>query len=136
MTYTIIIDGLFESDKVDEAKRFWNDVVWPSGVHDSYLYAAILKGLCRSGKLHDACDFLYELVDCGVTLCVVNYNIVINGACTLGWKREAYQILGEMRKNGLEPDSVTWRILDKLHGNVEKQFCEDLTCNQQFSHLS
>ncbi|KAL3343504.1 hypothetical protein AABB24_027171 [Solanum stoloniferum] len=129
-TYTVIIVGLFESNKVDEAKRFWNDVVWPSKVHDSYIYAAILKGLCRSGKLHDACDFLYELVDCGVTLCVINYNIVINGACTLGWKREAYQILGEMRKNGLEPDSVTWRILDKLHGNVEKQFCEDLTCNQ------
>ncbi|XP_016484516.1 uncharacterized protein LOC107805054 [Nicotiana tabacum] len=127
-TYTIIIDGLFESNKVDEAKRFWNDVVWPSGIHDSYLYAAILKGLCRSGKLNDACDFLYELVDCGVTLCVVNYNIVINGACMLGWKREAYQILGEMRKNGLEPDSVTWRILEKLHGNVEKQFSEDLTC--------
>jgi hypothetical protein len=34
-------------------------------------------------------------------------------------KREAYQIAGEMQKNGLTPDAVTWRTLDKLHGQVK-----------------
>nr|GLL16770.1 pentatricopeptide repeat-containing protein At3g18020 [Ipomoea trifida] len=132
-TYTIIIDGLFESKRIDEAKRFWDDIVWPSRVHDSYVYSAILKGLCRSGRVEEACDFLYELVDCGVTLCHVNYNIVIDGACRLGLKKEAYQILGEMRKNGLAPDAVTWRVLDKLHRKRGMQFCdsEDLTLQSQ-----
>ncbi|KAA8541346.1 hypothetical protein F0562_025309, partial [Nyssa sinensis] len=127
-TYAIIIDGLCESDRIDEAKRFWDDVIWPSKVHDNFVYAAILKGLCRSGKLNEACDFLYELVDCGVTPNIVNYNILIDSACKLGLKREAYQIVGEMRKNRLAPDAVTWRILDKLHGNVRKEVCaEDST---------
>jgi len=40
-----------------------------------------------------------------------SYNILINFACNLGLKSEAYQIVTEMKKNGLTPDSVTWRIL-------------------------
>ncbi|KAJ0695357.1 putative tetratricopeptide-like helical domain superfamily [Helianthus annuus] len=115
-THAIIIGGLCECDRVDEAKVFWDDVVWPSKVHDSFVYSAMVKGLCCGGKFNEACDFAYELVDCGVRLNVVNYNILIEGACKLGLKKkDAYQIVGEMRKNGLVPDAVTWRIIDKLH---------------------
>ena len=46
---------------------------------------------------------------------IFNYNILIDGACKLGLMKEAYQVVGEMRRNGLAPDAVTWRILDKLH---------------------
>ncbi|RVW52095.1 Pentatricopeptide repeat-containing protein [Vitis vinifera] len=130
VTFNAVLHGLFKLQQAnvatevfnsnDEAKRFWDDVIWPSKVHDNFVYAAILKGLCRSGKLNEACDFLYELVDCGVTLNVVNYNILIDHACKLGSKREAYTIVQEMKKNGLTPDAVTWRILHKLHGNVGK----------------
>ncbi|KAH0927018.1 hypothetical protein HID58_019274 [Brassica napus] len=67
-TYAIIIDGLCATGQVDTAKRFWDDVIWPSGRHDAS-----------------------------------------------GLRREAYQIIEEMRKNGQAPDAVTWRILDKLH---------------------
>ncbi|KAF7148810.1 hypothetical protein RHSIM_Rhsim03G0043000 [Rhododendron simsii] len=98
--------------------------------HDDFVYAAILKGLCRSGKFNEACNFLYELVDCGVSPNIVNYNILIDIACKSGLKAEAYQIVGEMRKNGLTPDAVTWRILDRLHGNAGKQVC--ISANTQF----
>ncbi|KAJ0742299.1 putative tetratricopeptide-like helical domain superfamily [Helianthus annuus] len=114
-THAIMIGGLCECDRVDEAKVFWDDIVWPSKVHDSFVYSAMVKGLCSVGKFNEACDFAYELVDCGVRLNVVNYNILIEGACKLGLKKDAYQIVGEMRKNGLVPDAVTWRIIDKLH---------------------
>ncbi|KAI3825868.1 hypothetical protein L1987_07568 [Smallanthus sonchifolius] len=114
-THAIMIDGLCECDRVDEAKVFWDDVIWPSKVHDNFVYSAIVKGLCCSGKFNEACDFVYELVDCRVRLNVVNYNILIESACKLGLKKDVYQIVGEMRKNGLAPDAVTWRIIDKLH---------------------
>ncbi|KAK9072179.1 hypothetical protein SSX86_008611 [Deinandra increscens subsp. villosa] len=114
-THAIMISGLCERDRVDEAKVLWDDVIWPSKVHDNFVYSAIVKGLCCSGKFNEACDFVYELVDCGVRLNVVNYNVLIEGACKLGLKKDAYQIVGEMRKNGLAPDAVTWRIIDKLH---------------------
>ncbi|KAL8226396.1 hypothetical protein R6Q57_016228 [Mikania cordata] len=114
-THAIMIDGLCQCDLVDEAKVLWDDVIWPSKVHDNFVYSAIVKGFCCSGKFNEACDFVYELVDCGVRLNVVNYNILIEGACKLGLKKDAYQIVGEMRKNGLAPDAVTWRIIDKLH---------------------
>jgi len=32
-------------------------------VHDNFVYAAILEGLCGSGMLNEAYHFLYELVD-------------------------------------------------------------------------
>lgn len=65
------------------------------------------------------------MVDCGVMLNHVNYNILIDCACKLGLKKEAYQILGEMRKNGLALDPVTWRLLDKLHSNGRHQHGEE-----------
>ncbi|KAL7597254.1 hypothetical protein Lser_V15G30842 [Lactuca serriola] len=124
-THAIMIDGLCKCDCVDEAKVFWDDVIWPSGVHDNFVYSAMIKGLCGSGKFNEACDFVYELVDCGVRTNVVNYNILIEGGCKLGLKKEVYQILGEMRKNGVEPDSVTWRIIDKLHKQKKEWGSED-----------
>ncbi|WZZ61794.1 hypothetical protein YC2023_061901 [Brassica napus] len=99
-TYAIIIDGLCATGQVDTAKRFWDDVIWPSGRHDA---------------LSDACHFLYELADSGAVPNVVCYNIVIDECSRSGLRREAYQIIEEMRKNGHAPDAVTWRILDKLH---------------------
>ncbi|KAH0851971.1 hypothetical protein HID58_094328 [Brassica napus] len=114
-TYAIIIDGLCVTGQVDTAKRFWDDVIWPSGRHDAYVYSAFLKGLCRFGSLSDACHFLYELADSGAVPNVVCYNIVIDECSRSGLRREAYQIVEEMRKNGQAPDAVTWRILDKLH---------------------
>ncbi|KAG9458748.1 hypothetical protein H6P81_003256 [Aristolochia fimbriata] len=77
---------------------------------------AITRGLCNAGKLSEARDFLYELVDCGIRPKIVSYNILIDKASSMGLKREAYQIMKEMKDNaGLEPDAVTWRTLDKLH---------------------
>ncbi|KAK7374003.1 hypothetical protein VNO80_07426 [Phaseolus coccineus] len=120
-TYTVVVESLCESDQVEEAKRFWHNVIWPSGVHDNFVYAAILKGFCRSGNFNEACHFLYELVDSGVPPNIFSYNnILINCACNLGLKSEAYQIVREMKRNGLTPDSVTWRILDKLNGKGGK----------------
>ncbi|KAL5976678.1 hypothetical protein ACLOJK_021011 [Asimina triloba] len=125
-TYSIILDGLFGSNRIDEAKRFWDDVVWPSKTHDDFVYSAILRGLCNADRFNEACDFLYELVDCGVAPKIVNYNILIDRGCNMGLKKVAYRLLGEMRRNGLEPDAITWRTLDKLHGNSNKRSCVDV----------
>nr|UPT49535.1 pentatricopeptide repeat protein AaPPR783 [Agave angustifolia] len=114
-TYTVMIEGLCEVGRLKEAKRFWDDIVWPSKIHDDYVYAAILRGLCHSGKLDAACGFLYESVDCGIGPGIVNYNVLVDAARKRRLKKEAYQIVGQMRKNGLKPDAVTWRIFGKLH---------------------
>jgi pentatricopeptide repeat protein len=47
ITHAIMITGLCECDLVDEAKVLWDDVIWPSGVHDNFVYSAIAKGLCH-----------------------------------------------------------------------------------------
>jgi pentatricopeptide repeat protein len=111
------------------AKKFWDDVIWPSGRHDAFVYAAFLKGLCQSGYLSDACHFLYDLADSGAIPNVVCYNTVIAECSRSGLKREAYQILEEMRKNGQAPDAVTWRILDKLHDSMDLTVERELISN-------
>ncbi|KAF8022576.1 hypothetical protein BT93_F0172 [Corymbia citriodora subsp. variegata] len=134
MTYSILIDGLCNCNQVDKAKRLWDNVIWPSKMHDNHVYAALLKGICISGDLDGACHFLYELVDSGVSPNIFCYNILIDKACKLGLKREAYQILGEMKKNGLAPDAVTWRTLDKLHSSVKVgSYAEDSTSQSEGS---
>ena len=44
----------------------------------------------------------------GSSLNIFDNNILIDSACKLGLMKEAW--------NGLAPDAVTWRILDKLCG--------------------
>jgi pentatricopeptide repeat protein len=53
----------------------------------------------------------------------VCYNILIDTACKQGSKKLVYQVVKEMRRNGLSPDAVTWRILDKLrlYSNEEQK---------------
>ncbi|KAK6929867.1 Pentatricopeptide repeat [Dillenia turbinata] len=49
ITNTIITGGLFESGQIDEAKKFWENIIWPSNLHDNYVYAVIVKRVlpCR-----------------------------------------------------------------------------------------
>ncbi|XP_024959021.1 pentatricopeptide repeat-containing protein At3g18020-like [Cynara cardunculus var. scolymus] len=131
VTLNTVINGFCKMGKVEEgiqieeAKVSWDDIFWPSGVHDHFVYSAIIKGLCCLPKFDEACDFLYELVDCGIRPNTVNYNILIEGACKLDLKKEAYQIVGETRKNGVAPDAVTWRVIDKLHKETKQWGPED-----------
>ncbi|OMO57433.1 hypothetical protein COLO4_35387 [Corchorus olitorius] len=130
ITLNTVINGFCKMRRIEEALKVLSDMMngkfsAPDVVTFTTVVSAILKGLCHAGKFNQACHFLYELVDSGVTPNIVNYNILIDKACKLGLKKEAYQILGEMRKNGLEPDAVTWRILDKLHCNVRKKIVSE-----------
>ena len=36
-SYAVIIDGLCDSNKIEEAKRFWKDTVWSSKINDSFV---------------------------------------------------------------------------------------------------
>ena len=62
-----LIDGLCKANRIEEALKFWDDVICPSNYHDNYVYTALLKGLCCSSKFNVACHFLYELFDSGVS---------------------------------------------------------------------
>ncbi|XP_052113738.1 pentatricopeptide repeat-containing protein At3g18020-like [Arachis duranensis] len=110
VTFTTIISGLLDTARVDEAVELLHKVMPENGVRPSVA--------TRTNNFNEACHFLYELVDSGVSPNIFSYNIVINCACNLGLKREAYHIVREMKRNKLTPDCVTWRILDKLHGKV------------------
>jgi pentatricopeptide repeat protein len=91
VTHTVVIKGLCSARLLEKAKEFWDStVVWPSGIHDDYVYSAIFRGLCKQRKLEQACDFLYELVDCGVAPSAVCYNILIDAACKQGPNKLAY----------------------------------------------
>lgn len=102
------------NDELCSSGKLWDEVGGPSGVHDNYVYAALFKGICKFSDWNEAYHLLYNLVDCGVLPNVVCYNIVIVKAYRLGLKKEAYQILEEMKNNGVVHDSVMWRILDKF----------------------
>lgn len=45
-----LLDVLCEVGQLDEVKRFCDDIIWLSKIHDDYVYAAILRGLYCSGS--------------------------------------------------------------------------------------
>lgn len=85
--YIVVIDGLFQAKRVDDVKRFWDEIIWFFKVYDNFVYVFILKGLFRFDRLDEVCNFLYELVDCGIFFNIVNYNILIDSFCKLGLRK-------------------------------------------------
>ncbi|KAL0322827.1 UNVERIFIED_CONTAM: Pentatricopeptide repeat-containing protein [Sesamum angustifolium] len=130
VTYNAVLRGLFKLGLANEAMEVFNNMVCSRVPADCITYTAVIEGLCASKCIDDAKKFwkmLFGPQEFMIILFMLPYlkgfATWINSMRPLGLKREAYQIVGEMRKNGVEPDAVTWRILDKLHHNLGQLEC-------------
>ncbi|PIA24947.1 hypothetical protein AQUCO_14200017v1 [Aquilegia coerulea] len=117
VTYNAVLHCLFKLQKVDEATKLLNDMEQKGLVANSTTYTIMIEGLCKSNRIDEAKCFWDNVVWPSKVHDDFVYAAILKGLCN----SEAYQMVGEMRKNGLVPDAVTWRILDKLHGNTKKQ---------------
>ncbi|KAK8562642.1 hypothetical protein V6N12_010715 [Hibiscus sabdariffa] len=85
------------------------------------IYCCLIHALCNLGQQKEARRLLNKMMDSNISLNVITYNILINAYCKEGMILEAIDteemvskaedIVGMMRKQGIEPTVVTYLAL-------------------------
>ncbi|ESW12183.1 hypothetical protein PHAVU_008G091500 [Phaseolus vulgaris] len=101
-----VINGFCKMGRVDEASKVLHDMLMGKfAAPDVVTFTTLIYGMLDAASINEAHDLFHKLMpENGIKPSVVTYNA----------------LLREMKKNGLTPDSMTWRILDKLNGKGVK----------------
>nr|GMD23605.1 proteasome subunit alpha type-4 [Ipomoea batatas]GMD25023.1 proteasome subunit alpha type-4 [Ipomoea batatas] len=93
------------SEKLELAEVL-KEADYSRGEPDSYLYSAIIKGLCTEGRLCEAAAIIDHMGKSGLT-----YNILVHGLCNAEKFGEAYDIVKDMLHKRWKPDIITYSLL-------------------------
>ncbi|MBA0721766.1 hypothetical protein Golax_009271, partial [Gossypium laxum] len=118
IVYNTILKGLCKTGNTDRAVRFLRLMEGTGFEPDIVAYNTILDCLCKKGLLKEALNLfsemkeatrlLNEMVDNNISLDIVTYTILIDALCTEGMISKAVEIVDTMRKQGIEPNVVTY----------------------------
>ena len=106
-----------ESIKAMSSPAGWKTVV----VRERMLWTCALilrKGISGSLKYHETPAIVAALVELGVTIDLLLYNVVMHNAMEAGDYTTAFKVYNALESNGLKADKHTYSIL--LHGCTSK----------------
>ncbi|KAL0915210.1 hypothetical protein M5K25_015611 [Dendrobium thyrsiflorum] len=97
---------------------------------DEKAYTILIYGWCKIKKTDMAQKFLKEMIERGVELNVVTYNVLLNGICRRASLHpdvcfdktihEAENLLNDMRSRGIEPDVTSYSIIIHVCSRAHK----------------
>ncbi|PUZ73360.1 hypothetical protein GQ55_2G468100 [Panicum hallii var. hallii] len=117
VTFTILISGYLDAGDHAEALNVLHTLMPRRRCSPTVItYNCVLKGLFGLGQVDTA---MQGSVMQGSSRRQRNSGTTSSGH--QGLKKLAYQLVKEMKRNGLAPDAVTWRILGKLHHYEEDE---------------
>ncbi|XP_016200095.1 pentatricopeptide repeat-containing protein At3g60050-like [Arachis ipaensis] len=101
VTYTILIDGLCKSGRLENAKEIFQDLSIKGYHLNTRIYNVMINGLCKEGLLHEALALKLEMEDNGCSLDAVTYETTIRALLEKGENDQALKHLHEMIARGL-----------------------------------
>ncbi|KAM1421591.1 hypothetical protein ACFX2I_003830 [Malus domestica] len=121
VTYSILVHGYCEIDKLDEAFRLKEEMsekgCQPSTRTFTVLikalvtYNILIDGFCKEGQLGLAFETFKSMSSFGIEPDCFSFTALIDGLCKQGRPGNASSILGLMVKKGISPDEVTMTAL-------------------------
>lgn len=97
---------------------------------DEKAYTILIYGWCKIKKADMAQKFLKEMIERGVELNVVTYNVLLNGICRRASLHpdvsfdktihDAENLLKDMRSRGIEPDVTSYSIIIHVCSRAHK----------------
>lgn len=91
--------------------------------YDAFAYCTVASLLLKTGRITEANEYLGYIITSGFSLYIVSFNTIFNLYCKEGQLDNAFKLLYEAEKEGLESDKYTHTILiDGLcrTGNLEE----------------
>ncbi|XP_010524658.1 PREDICTED: pentatricopeptide repeat-containing protein At3g07290, mitochondrial isoform X2 [Tarenaya hassleriana] len=111
VTYSILIHGLCEKDRLEEAFRLKDQMREKGCQPSTRTYTVLIKALCDKGLIEKALNLLDEMVAGGCKPNAHTYTDLIDGLCKLGKIEEANGLYSKMVKEGIFPSVVTYNAL-------------------------
>jgi pentatricopeptide repeat-containing protein PET309 len=86
---------------------------------DAYTFSLLIQSACDAGLMQTASDIYYEMQERGSRLLVNVYalTIIMAGFLRIGNKVKAKAVYDEMRVQGIQPTSVTFRKILQAYGS-------------------
>uniref|UniRef100_J3L2R7 Pentatricopeptide repeat-containing protein-mitochondrial domain-containing protein n=2 Tax=Oryza brachyantha TaxID=4533 RepID=J3L2R7_ORYBR len=108
-TYNVLIKAHCSDAAVpiDDAVRLFQNIAKP----DVCSYNTVIDGLCRRGRLPEACDLFAEMIANGIAPTVVTYTTVIHWLAREACFDDALKLFDEMSGRGIMPNVVTYSSL-------------------------
>ncbi|CAA6658683.1 unnamed protein product [Spirodela intermedia] len=115
-SHNILIHGLCRANQVEKGRQILRDIrstrSRPPGV---ITYTSVISGLCKMGKMADACEVFDEMLAAGITPTEVTFNVLIDGFGKAGDTASAAAVHAKMAAAGCSPDVVTFTSLIDGH---------------------
>ncbi len=126
ITFNTAIDACIESENVDEAWNFFNEMAQCGVKPDLYTYSTLVKGLKQASELSEsnlqkALDILEKINngECeNIHADEILYNSVIDTCIKYNKINIAEKLYNEMTSKGIFPSTITYSIMIKAHGTA------------------
>ena len=120
-TYTILINGLFNEHRNEEALKLWDMMIDKGITPNAASFRALSIGLCLSGKVARACKIMDELAPMGI-IPETAYEDMLNVLCKSGRVKEACKLADGVVDRGREiPGRIRTVLINALRkaGNAD-----------------
>lgn len=106
-----ILQQYCDDANVDEAEKYFNEVLSKLTAPDQFSYALMINGHCKLGNFDAARSLLLKMEGSGCKPNTECYNPLIIGLCKGSRDIEALHVFEEMLDKGIEPGSVSCEFL-------------------------
>ncbi|GJW17304.1 pentatricopeptide repeat-containing protein [Tanacetum coccineum] len=112
VVYSTIIDSLRKDQMIDDAFKFFKEMVFEQGISpDVITYSSLIDGLLNLGRWEEASKMLQEMLDVGISADVHTFSILVAAFCKEGKVEEAENVIDIMLEKGIVPNIVTYNTL-------------------------
>ncbi|CAH9076609.1 unnamed protein product [Cuscuta europaea] len=111
VTFTTILHGLYKNGRIDEAERFWNDMVKKNGSFADVVAYNVRLMHIHEGEVEMVKALIEEMLDAGLNPDAISYNCLISCYCKKGMMDEAKKVYDTLGSKGCSPNIATFKTL-------------------------
>ncbi|GAV69504.1 PPR domain-containing protein/PPR_2 domain-containing protein, partial [Cephalotus follicularis] len=110
VTFTTIYYSLYKKGKIEDAERFWSEMVRKGCQLDVAAYNVRIMN-AQDGELDRIRELIDEMGASGLKPDTISYNFLMASYCRRGMLEEAMKVYKGLEDNGLKPNACTFRTL-------------------------
>ncbi|GFP84448.1 pentatricopeptide repeat-containing protein at4g36680 mitochondrial [Phtheirospermum japonicum] len=113
ITFTTILHALYKKGSVDEAMKFWDEMVTKKGMSPDVACYNVRLFHVHNGKPEDVKGLIDEMIDDGIKPDTISYNYLITCYCVNGMMDEAMKVYNDdiLKAKGRNPNAATFRTV-------------------------
>nr|POF12007.1 pentatricopeptide repeat-containing protein, mitochondrial [Quercus suber] len=117
--------SLCEEGAIEDAKKFFGQILGEGGVPNVLVYDHLIHGFCEGGYMREAFELMNEMVGRGYYPLAPTFNALISGFCRQGKVSIALKLIDDMVVRGCKLDIGSYNpLVDALcrKGDFQKAF--------------